>query len=519
MREELHRARRMALLALVFGGLSLGYGARPAAGTYVEFDYNIASTNRARASVFIQLFDTDRPLTTTNFLKYVNNGAYNSSLMHRLALDLSNGAPFVLQGGGYYPSYQSEPAPLNTSLNPGAIVDLDGNLATANPTVNNEYSNSPTRPNVAGTIAMAKLSGDPNSASNQFFFNLEDNSTALNQNNNGGFTVFGQVVGDGMSLINGYATQLPIINMNPDTNDDSTRDGGPFGELPALLNSNTFLPLILSRAKVVDYLGNNLVTTIPAGGLTFANKDAFIDTGTTITGTDALTIGAGRTLGVREGYKLSQTLINHGTLAPGLSLGSITVQSTYFQYSDGALNIDLAGTTADTQYDQLITTGTSFLAGKLGVSLVSGFVPAAGNSFTVLSAGSIIGKFGTFDLPQLTAGLVWNINTTTTAVTLSVADADYNHDGVVNAADYAMWRKTRGQTVTKYSGADGNGDGIVNDADYMVWRSNIGNTSGGTHGAGSLVDFTVPEPSSCSLVLFAAFLTILSRRRSVIARC
>ncbi len=53
---------------------------------------------------------------------------------------------------------------------------------------------------------------------------------------------------------------------------------------------------------------------------------------------------------------------------------------------------------------------------------------------------------------------------------------DFNRDGAVDAADYAILRKQMGLTVTPGSGADANGDGLVNDADTMVWRANYGQT-------------------------------------------
>ena len=469
--------------------------------SFVEFDYNISSPDHARSTAFIQLYD-DRPLTTANFLQYVNGGLFNSSLMHRLAY--SAGVPFVLQGGGYYPFYNYEPKmPLQESLDPNFSVDLDHNYATPNPTVNSEANLQPPHHNVKGTIAMAQAGTDPNSATSQYFFNLGNNSAYLDSLN-GGFTVFANVAGDGMSLIDVYANQLllgnpALHNLNPDTNDDGVPEPGPFDTVPILFNSSTFVPLVLNQAKVIDYLGSGITTDVPASGLTFANKDVFIDTGATLTGTGALTVGVGRTLGIREHFILNRSLVNHGTVAPGLSLGVAVINAPYFQYFDGTLAIQLAGTTADTQYDQLASNSAAFLAGKLQVSYLNGFSPALGNSFTVLTAQSIVGSFGSFDLPQLSAGQLWNIAQSSTAVTLTVvSDAgDFNKDGVVDSRDYIYWRKTNGTP-----------------ANYQLWRSNLGNHAGGVFlaggasvGAGGGLSYgSVPEPSTGFLILMAGLL-------------
>src|SRR5262249_33997718 len=51
---------------------------------------------------------------------------------------------------------------------------------------------------------------------------------------------------------------------------------------------------------------------------------------------------------------------------------------------------------------------------------------------------------------------------------------DYNVDGVVDAADYGVWRNATETDVAPGSGADGNGDGQVDALDYKVWKSNFG---------------------------------------------
>jgi hypothetical protein len=53
---------------------------------------------------------------------------------------------------------------------------------------------------------------------------------------------------------------------------------------------------------------------------------------------------------------------------------------------------------------------------------------------------------------------------------------DYNLDRAIDAADYAVWRASRGNTTSRFSGADGNGNGVIDQPDYQVWRSNFGAT-------------------------------------------
>jgi cyclophilin family peptidyl-prolyl cis-trans isomerase len=480
------------------------------ASQFVQLDYNLTLNSRSRDTVFIELFD-DRPLTQANFMAYVNGGKFDGTFMHRLARN------FVIQGGGFYPVFVAEPPPVNVSLDPNAKVDLDGNPATPNPNVTNEYGNSPTRSNLTGTIAMARIGGQPNSATNQWFVNLSNN-TGLDSVD-GGFTVFARVAGDGMSLYNAF-NSLSIANLNPDVDNNGTRDSGPFGGsstdgVPYLAGSSQDLLVILEKAKRIDYLGAGLTTSVPAGGLTFSALDAFIDSGTVFTGSGTLTIGAGRTLGIREGFALNRPLVNLGTLAPGLQLGSITVQS--FRQDPGAnLEIQLRGTTADTQHDRIVITDAALLGGDLDVSLISGFIPAAGNSFTILTANVIVDTFDNLHLPLLSPGLVWDFTQTANAISLSVAAADYNRNGIVDAADFIVWRKTFGQTGAGLL-ADGNLNGQIDGGDFTVWQSNFGNTAGGSAGGGAS-STAVPEPTTALMLLAAGMLLAAFRGPSFLLR-
>ena len=84
---------------------------------------------------------------------------------------------------------------------------------------------------------------------------------------------------------------------------------------------------------------------------------------------------------------IAGTVDNHATVAPGASPGTLTISGDYVQESDGVLNIQLGGTTAGTQYDRLLVSGNVTLGGTLNVTTINSFVPAAGNTFQILTFG------------------------------------------------------------------------------------------------------------------------------------
>jgi cyclophilin family peptidyl-prolyl cis-trans isomerase len=139
----------------------------------------VARMSTSMGAIDVVLNKTAAPVTVSNFLGYANSGVWDGTFFHRAA-DL--GAPynrdFVVQAGGF-------------KVNASNLLDFVGQNAA--------IVNEPGVSNVRGTIAMAKLSGDPNSATNQFFFNVQDNSgdPAFLDTQNGGFTVFGNISGAG----------------------------------------------------------------------------------------------------------------------------------------------------------------------------------------------------------------------------------------------------------------------------------------------------------------------------------
>ena len=131
--------------------------------------------------IVLELNPTKAPITTKNFLSYVNDGFYDGTIFHRV---IGN---FMIQGGGF---------------------EQGDGVATQKKTkapIKNEGKNG--LKNVVGTISMARL-GDPDSATTQFFINVVNNPTLDpkdDSNPNGftpdGYAVFGKVV-EGMEVVN-----------------------------------------------------------------------------------------------------------------------------------------------------------------------------------------------------------------------------------------------------------------------------------------------------------------------------
>ncbi|MEW6981699.1 peptidylprolyl isomerase [Colwelliaceae bacterium 6471] len=160
---------KQSIIYLVFAATALFQS--PLHATIVEFQTSLGNFQ-------VNLFDEATPKTVDNFLSYVNDGNYVETVIHR------NVPNFVTQGGGF--KFEGD-------INLSPIV--------TRPSIENE----PVYSNKQGTIAMAKLANNANSATSQWFINLADNSSNLDVQN-GGFTVFGQVIGDGMAVVNTIST-------------------------------------------------------------------------------------------------------------------------------------------------------------------------------------------------------------------------------------------------------------------------------------------------------------------------
>jgi hypothetical protein len=201
----------------------------------------------------------------------------------------------------------------------------------------------------------------------------------------------------------------------------------------------------------------------------------------------------------------------------------VTLENLGFA-AGSALSVQLAAVDPTAKptdgFGQAVTSGQATLDGDLDVSLAGGFQPTLGDTFQIVTAGA--GRSGTFaaeNLPAPSGFLDWDVVYTSNAVTLAVVPAlagDYNANGVVDAADYIVWRKMLGRNGIGLA-ADGNGNAVVDQGDYTVWQNNFGAVSGS--GAGTAT--TVPEPHSLLFVLIyfaAAWARSISVRRNSIRR-
>jgi len=173
-----------------------------AANPQVEFD-------TTAGKIRVELYPDAAPKTVANFLDYVKSKHYDGTQFHRVIPN------FMVQGGGFTPDFRQKPtkAPI---------------------AIESEATSKAGLLNVPGTLAMART-GDPNSATAQFFINVNDNKFLNFRSADAqgyGYTVFGKVV-DGMDVVNKIA-KAP------------TGAGGPFP---------TDVPVekvIINKAVVVD---------------------------------------------------------------------------------------------------------------------------------------------------------------------------------------------------------------------------------------------------------------------------
>jgi autotransporter-associated beta strand protein len=398
------------------------------------------------SSYQIQLFDNEAPITVANYLKYVNNNAYNNTIIHR---DVPG---FIIQGGGFKTQVSNNTV---TGLTP---IPTYG-------TIQNEFDSS--RSNVRGTIAMAKLGSDPNSATSQWFINLADNSSNLDSQN-GGFTVFGQVAGEGMTLVDAVAG-LPTYNLNS-LYDPSGVNGSPFSEVPLAGNGSIFVTVLsMNVVSTVAWKGgassastdwgtlanwgsgtsvpNGAGVNLSIGSQASANNVIDLGSANRTVGNIYFTSGTGTTIQSTNGYSLiidnsgKTSLINvigdHTISAPMILNnntiididGSMAISGAISGSGSVALNnsggLTLTGTNTYTG-NTLITAGS--LSAAQAASLpgynTSGKVTVSSGAALIIKAGASTGEWVESEINSLQSNAVFNSGS---YLAIDTSDGDFSY--------------------------------------------------------------------------------------------
>ena len=240
----------------------------PSDEVYVKFEINAPT----QPDTFYVKLRSNTHITNENFLNYVNAGLYDNTMFHRSIPE------FVIQGGGWQA--------------PTVAADQPGSNPVRIPNLFSSIRNEPFNSNTLGTIAMSKLGGQPDSATSQFFFNLVDNANPLDSDN-GGYTVFGSVVGDG----------LAVLRSMESANGGKTWDASTYYSNTALVDlplwrdppvSNIIQPqdfIVLKKVSVVDK-AEALSTTTPRPTTTTTSTTTTTTTTTSTTTTTTTTTTA-----------------------------------------------------------------------------------------------------------------------------------------------------------------------------------------------------------------------------------
>lgn len=289
-------------------------------------------------SMTFELYQDAKPVTVTNFLRYIRDGLFVNSFAHRLPIG------FVLQGGAF-------------------TVDANNQIQniSAYPAIVNEAGPFPQYSNVTGTLVMAKLPDDPDSATSSWFINLKDNNTGTADEGNldlqnSGFTVFGKVI-TGSSIVTRFAN---FTNYNPgiDGTDLIADAGGALSSLPlkAITGGKLFIENLIFTTWTI--LGGP-VPVITSPSVIFGAKDSAFSYQITAANSPA---GAPASFSVTG-----------GTLPAGLSLNAGTGLISGTPTSSDASLTDLTLNATNTD-----GTGSATLTISINAPVIGGSLAANG---------------------------------------------------------------------------------------------------------------------------------------------
>lgn len=356
----------------------------PLADKFADTDSETAvrlETNKG--NIDIQLFPSLAPQAVANFLTYVNAGDYDNLVFHRLV------SGFVLQGGSLRavaaPRTFASIASRAPAINEPGISNLRGMIASAKVGARNSTATltngTVTRDDSFGYV------GNPDSATTDFFFSLQDNATNLD-NQNGGFTAFGRVVSSGMTVVDSIAT-LPTgtyLNNNTTSTYDPSLDkriildgnftpfaGIPMNETPAPANMDINKTIKVTKASVISPISYVLLAPVPLGVVNVTvdqNTKELVVTGAT-EGSAVVRLIA-RDLDGREASQQFNVIVQKGYKAPVISKHPVT--QAVVAGSKVTFSVTATGTALNYQWRKKVGNAA---AENIGTNASTFIIPAA----------------------------------------------------------------------------------------------------------------------------------------------
>ncbi|MBN2561627.1 MAG: hypothetical protein JXQ75_11925 [Phycisphaerae bacterium] len=296
-------------------------------------------------------------------------------------------------------------------------------------------------------------------------------SGLLTWNAGGGFDGTGTVNADGDVLVNtngdqktlsdctfnnaatatflgGFSRSSAVVNNLETGVMDFQADVGLGGYAQPLNNAGTMVKSAGTGTSTIQAAMNNTGTVeVQTGVLRFYTGyggscvqtagQTVLNGGDLLIGPASMQISGGLLTGA--GTITGNVVNTAGTVAPGLSAGTLVVVGNYTQAAAAAMKVEIGGLTQGTGFDYLDVSGSASLAGTLEVELIGAFEPSAGDTFEILTAASVTGAFDTVDLTGFPQELDPLVTYTATSVVLMVMPAlkpgDMNCDGALDGLD------------------------------------------------------------------------------------
>jgi T5SS/PEP-CTERM-associated repeat protein len=230
--------------------------------------------------------------------------------------------------------------------------------------------------------------------------------------------------------------------------------------------------------------------------------------------------------GILSVEQFNGDLINEGGVLTTRGVtGTITIEGSYAQESGSVLSLGIAGEVVNNEFDSVVIDDTAFLDGELRLQLIDLFEPEPDAVYTILEATDLFGSFTNVangerltDISNLGSFVVhygmgspFDPHHVVLTNFKPILHGDYNDNGVVDAADYVVWRDNIGTSNPLPNDPTG---GTIGGDQYGIWLENFGRTRADGSGASAgLPGSVVPEPAAGIVVSGGVLLSLSKLRR------